>query len=1014
MKQSLEDRFKELGFTHPVPLAKGLSGGTSPLCHYIDVLLDSSQTGNVPWTRFINGFVASRSSDTTRLNDNSIVNQHAYTKDNDKRSHLIHDFCTTEMNYIASLNTFLKVIVHPLRARTKDKARSILGAYECNQIFMNIDDIYQANKAFGNELKTCKADALGALFSQHLDHFKLYHHFLVGIDNAKSFHSKEFRNNVEYNSFLERIKEGSPTVYDYLLLPVQRLGHYKLFLQGLLDHTPKDHPDFQHLVNAQLKLAAIASMPDDYHTKLIHIFQSMLQAIQGCPASLISQQRSLIATLDVVEYDVNTLKPVAPITLFLFSDKIMAVRRPSFDADALDLCGLYRDAQGAITPATTRKSDMPRRIDKKLKFRGWLSLGNADVFHGLPEIPASFMLVATKLSNSPTNAMDIDQMLENYFHEERVHLFGAMPTPVDTAPYLGASSSAHSGLSTSSTHAAHRKSSPPGFFRNTASFAAASSFIQQFGHAKMTRRCQGSNFKYLGWQDHHFYINQHELAMYHTVHNKNDTALLLISEKSDFNAILQSTYTLPPTLLIVAPAETFGYVLSAKSQHPVQSSFNEALHEPDLSEIPIIDDHDLAEQLLCNVVECEHVQAGLGQNLGLGLYNTLSPSPSSSSKSVRDTIKQLNRRKSFSAINRLISGTVQATGHLVKPPSPNRHSQQQQQHYAQQRPRSASYYLDPLSSISTTSSSSSSSTTLPDELNSLFSNKRPVASSNSSEVDSLTPTSSFLNYRASILTQRTSMEKLAHKRSSASLVPLSRPPEHTVSSSIRPSVHPSQTMSYDIKSTQHVRLKANDGIENRVKQLCNNLAQGSSASATRFGHAEEISPHFAAYLGASSSASLIGASTGSSSNARTFSLAQDDVDPMVSKSMTMMKMKQPPKTPSPVSLASLSGGSPSPPAAYERLGVEVDQLKSDFDKRLGQVVQDYEQSSQIVHQLQQDIRMVRPPQRQLAIFTMIHGFFFYLIQQKDEEIMRLREKYDNSIKDNNLLYEVLHYLTRFG
>ncbi|ORZ07806.1 hypothetical protein BCR42DRAFT_148007 [Absidia repens] len=62
----------------------------------------------------------------------------------------------------------------------------------------------------------------------------------------------------------------------------------------------------------------------------------------------------------------------------------------------------------------------------------------------------------------------------------------------------------------------------------------------------------------------------------------------------------------------------------------------------------------------------------------------------------------------------------------------------------------------------------------------------------------------------------------------------------------------------------------------------------------------------------------------------------------------------------------------------------MEEMKSDFDKRLSQVVQDYEQTSSVVQKLALDLQM------------------------KEDELDTLRMKYENSVKENSLLYEAFN------
>lgn len=95
---------------------------------------------------------------------------------------------------------------------------------------------------------------------------------------------------------------------------------------------------------------------------------------------MISFQRRFLCYLDVAEIDSHTMKPIQPVTLFLFSDKVMIVKRPSYEADGLDLCGLDQ----RMYEGSERKDFYIRKeaIVGKLKFIGWTSLSEIDIYDG--------------------------------------------------------------------------------------------------------------------------------------------------------------------------------------------------------------------------------------------------------------------------------------------------------------------------------------------------------------------------------------------------------------------------------------------------------------------------------------------------------------------------------------------------------------------------------------------------------------------------------------------------------
>lgn len=189
------------------------------------------------------------------------------------------------------LYILLQLIVSPIRTRSKGTRKSnvVLGAYECHQVFMNVEEIHQTNTDFCNDLhkyskQYSNRSFIGRLFSRHvstykqgmhtrilkvvtnllffffqLDKFKCYRNFLLGVENARHFHTKELKHNVSYQAFIDvssiqkhdrknrshlslliflyilvqRVTDdGNSTVYGYLLLPAERIGHYRVFLQG--------------------------------------------------------------------------------------------------------------------------------------------------------------------------------------------------------------------------------------------------------------------------------------------------------------------------------------------------------------------------------------------------------------------------------------------------------------------------------------------------------------------------------------------------------------------------------------------------------------------------------------------------------------------------------------------------------------------------------------------------------------------------------------------------------------
>ncbi|KAI9278409.1 Dbl homology domain-containing protein [Phascolomyces articulosus] len=491
----------------------------------------------------------------------STTEQRRFVKNDKRRDNLISEFIVTEDNYVASLRAFITSIVHPIRMRARDKQKRILGPYECGKVFMNIEQILQVNEAFrldlaryqstssnnnnntatsgtGNEADPSSQQQqqldFGEICLIHLRRFVgCYHKFLLGVENAQTFNTKEQKDNPTYDAYLDKIKGtmGNQTVYDYLALPGQRVGRYTMFLKELMKHTTDDHPDLPSLTEALKTAEEIANMSEDYHTKLIKIFHNMLQSIQHCPASLLSQQRSLICHLDASELDPQTLRPAHPVTLFLFTDKLMVVRRPSYVSDGLELCGLdhERDKTTGMLSLLVRKAESSsKRLDRKLKFRGWISLNDIEIHDGAAELPTSFTLVTSVTDTASETDPQTRDALEGYFLEDAFRLF----------------------------HVSGEYTSTP----TKTLMQEKEKFVEQFGKAKSSHRRHDEHlleFTQSQWKGRYFFANIYRLSTYSMLPNKSEMAIAYLREDSlsNMKAQLTNCYIIPHMLGFIIPED---------------------------------------------------------------------------------------------------------------------------------------------------------------------------------------------------------------------------------------------------------------------------------------------------------------------------------------------------------------------------------------------------------------------------------------------------------------------------
>jgi hypothetical protein len=86
--------------------------------------------------------------------------------------------------------------------------------------------------------------------------------------------------------------------------------------------------------------------------------------------------------LDVIELDSVTLKPLRPVTIFLFTDKLMIVRRPAYTLRGLELCGIQNDSPGFESMLLKKLEKSVMKPDRQLKFKDWVNLEDVDLLQG--------------------------------------------------------------------------------------------------------------------------------------------------------------------------------------------------------------------------------------------------------------------------------------------------------------------------------------------------------------------------------------------------------------------------------------------------------------------------------------------------------------------------------------------------------------------------------------------------------------------------------------------------------
>ncbi|KAI8581149.1 hypothetical protein K450DRAFT_26497 [Umbelopsis ramanniana AG] len=312
-----------------------------------------------------------------------------FVADEERRDSLVDELITTEENYVSNMTAFCDIIVKPLRLRAKNSKNLIIGLYQCNTIFNNVEQILEVNKSFLSELliwRSTREAVFGDICAKYLYHMECYTKFLQGVDAAQEINAQEHKTNYNYRLFLQSATQntrlGGHTLYSMLAQPGQRITRYTMLLTKILKHTDPSDKNHASLIAALKKADEIATLADDSPTKLAKVFFNMHRSILNCPPTLISQSRTLVSHLDAVELDPATLRPQRPVTIFLLTDKLMIVRRPAYAVRGLDLCGLGNESPAFESVLLKKLEKNTLKSEKQLKFKDWINLGDVEILQG--------------------------------------------------------------------------------------------------------------------------------------------------------------------------------------------------------------------------------------------------------------------------------------------------------------------------------------------------------------------------------------------------------------------------------------------------------------------------------------------------------------------------------------------------------------------------------------------------------------------------------------------------------
>ncbi|XP_034107800.1 protein ECT2 isoform X4 [Drosophila nasuta] len=250
------------------------------------------------------------------------------------------DFFTTESNYVGILDTILNLFKNKLEelAETNDP---LLNKSEIKSIFGNFLPIHEVHQSMLEHLRKLHANwredcLIGDIIIQHRDELiKAYPPYVNFYEQMKEQLLYCDREYPRFHAFLKinqtKPECGRQSLQDLMIRPVQRLPSISLLLNDILKHTGNANVDHARLEEAlkAIKQVTLHINEDKRRTESRMAIFDIFNDIDGCPAHLVSSNRSFISKCEVNELSDSLSGRGDSLLLYLFSDSIELCKKRS-------------------------------------------------------------------------------------------------------------------------------------------------------------------------------------------------------------------------------------------------------------------------------------------------------------------------------------------------------------------------------------------------------------------------------------------------------------------------------------------------------------------------------------------------------------------------------------------------------------------------------------------------------------------------------------------------------------
>lgn len=285
-----------------------------------------------------------------------------YPTDKYRRRRIVESIVESENSYLNSLHR----LIHEYKKPLEEANPSILSTNKIDVIFFNLEKISQLHTIFSLKLdefvqnwdeKERIGDVFASSFSGPLV-LETYSNFINNFTNAMETARRASKSKA-FAQFLHDKSISSPdrlSLFGSMVKPVQRFPQFILFLNELLKHTPRDHPDRMSLQTALTELESLADKLNERKRDAERHFAVKQLLKDYLNDSNSHSQRTLLRQDDICLLDMNpnsnmVLKSKSR-KLYLLNDMLICVSIPSNRLKfAVSLCDI--DVVEDITPAAS-------------------------------------------------------------------------------------------------------------------------------------------------------------------------------------------------------------------------------------------------------------------------------------------------------------------------------------------------------------------------------------------------------------------------------------------------------------------------------------------------------------------------------------------------------------------------------------------------------------------------------------------------------------------------------------